>query len=146
MFKLCSFVIHELGSFFQSKTSGCLREKSRCIQNIVPCYDHIDQKLLKLISSMFSISFINLPTSHSFYQIENFAAVARNYVCDIPLSYHVLHMEKNTCSKKKSTHCTISRSSGQSDLAMTFQRSLIIWPMTEEFSFLFPSGVFLLTV
>lgn len=30
--------------------------------------------------------------------------------------------KKNTCSKKKSIHCTISRSSGQSDLAMTFQK------------------------
>lgn len=86
-----------------------------------------------------------LLTVHSFYQIENFAAVARNFVCDIALSYHVLLMEKNTCSKKKSIHCTISRSSGQSDLAMA-QRSLIIWPMIEEFSFPFPSGVFLLTV
>lgn len=41
---------------------------------------------------MFSISFINLPTAHSFHQIENFAAVARNYVCDIALSYHVLQV------------------------------------------------------
>lgn len=50
---------------------------------------------------MFSISFINLPTAHSFYQIENFAAVARNYVCDIALSYHVLLIKKIHVQRKR---------------------------------------------
>lgn len=138
------------GSFFPKQNKWLFAWKSRCIQNIVPCYDHIDQKLLKLISSMFSISFINLPTSHSFYQIENFAAVARNYVCDIPLSYHVLHMEKKYMFKEKEYplyHIQVLRAIRFSnDFSKSYQRSLIIWPMTEEFSFLFPSGVFLLTV
>lgn len=97
---------------------------------------------------MFSISFINLPTAHSFYQIENFAAVARNYVCNIALSYHVLR--KKYMFKEKEYplyHIQVLRAIRFSnDFSKSYQRSLIIWPMTEEFSFLFPSGVFILTV
>lgn len=75
---------------------------------------------------MFYISFINLPLSHSFFQIENFAAVERNYAYLSRYNYGKMIQRKNipTLFTSYKQHFTVIISAKS---LISFETLLIIW-------------------